>query len=338
VSYVVPALDPSLTSNQDLYPQEIHLDENLWSFSVGGVQQFESHEVYNPPLYGPSYPGVPTDNITGGSFWAPGREDDQLIDLLDQMDPNPIMDPFSQVPLKVYAISQAASGVVPYLRKSFNGAFCGSNTQLYKLPEYTRVSYYIAMPQGLDAQLGVPFFRIGMRVRTQNMNHGVAFRIGSTGHDSAGNLVTATPTSLGPIGLWDRFSVDSRTNKWGIEEDEFGVRVWFAHRLDPTVVFTDDTGGLHRETPGFDSGNPIEYPAWLSSGDASLQLSGVPSNSVADAAGRGNLIYGLMWEVSDDASIYNGNLRPYFPKPGAWWEPQGNAVISQPTSLHFVVQ
>ncbi|MCA9002911.1 MAG: hypothetical protein KDB61_13385, partial [Planctomycetes bacterium] len=336
--YVIPALDSSLTTNPDLYPQEIHLDENLWSFSDGGVRAFENHEVFNPPLSGPSYPGVPTDNITGGSFWAPGHEDESLIDLVDQVDPNPIMDPFSNLPLKMYAISNAASGVVPYLRKSFNGAFCGANTQLYKLPEYTRVSYYIALPQGLDAAQGVPFFRVGMRVRTQNLNHGVAFRIGSTGQDHAGNPVILTPTSLGPIGLWNKFSVDPRTDKYGIEEDEFGVRVWFAHKLDPSVTFIDEHGLPHRETPGFDSGNPIEYPAWLSSGDGSLLLSGVPSNNLADAAGRGNIIYGLMWEVSDDASIFGGNLRPYFPKPGAWWEPQGNAVISQATSLHFVVQ
>ena len=124
----------------------------------------------------------------------------------------------------------------------------------------------------------------------------------------------------------------------GIEEDEFGVRVWFAHKLDPTVAFLDEHGNPHRETPGFDSGNPIEYPAWLSTGDSSYALSGLPSGNLDDAIGRGNMIYGLMWEVSDDASIFNGNLRPYFPKPGAWWEPQGNAVISQSTSLHFIVQ
>ncbi|MFT4648383.1 MAG: hypothetical protein ACI9X4_001606 [Glaciecola sp.] len=338
VSYVIPALDQSLTFNPDLYPQEVHIDENLWSFSVGGVQEFESHELFNPADLGPSHPGIPTDNITGGSFWSPGQEDQQLIDLTDQADSNPSMDPFSQVPLKIYAIADSASGVVPYLRKSFNGAFCGANTQLYKLPEYTRVSYYIKMPQGADAGLGIPFFRVGMRVRTQNLNHGVAFRIGSTGQDADGNFVITIPTSLGPIGIWDRFAVDSRTDKFGIIEDEFGVRVWFSHKLDPTVTFLDDAGNPHRETPGFDSGNPIEYPAWLSSGDGSLQISGVPSNQMDDAIGRGNMVYGLMWEVSDDDSIFNSNLRPYFPKPGAWWEPIGNAVISQSTSMHFVVQ
>ncbi|MDF1836830.1 MAG: hypothetical protein P1V35_03080 [Planctomycetota bacterium] len=338
VNFVVPALEQELTFNPDLYPQEIHLDENLWSFSVGGVQEFESHELYNPAAFGPSHPGIPTDNITGGSFWSPGQENQQLIDLLDQADPSPLMDPFSHVPLKIYAVADAASGVVPYLRKSFNGAFCGANTQLYKLPEYTRVSYYIAMPEGLDAGRGVPFFRIGMRVRTQNMNHGVSFRIGSNGLDADGGLVITVPTSLGPIGLWDRYSVDSRTDKFGIVEDEFGVRVWFAHKLDPTVPFIDEHGLPHRETPGFDSGNPIEYPAWLSSGDGSLPLAGIASNNMDDAIGRGNLIYGLMWEVSDDASLFSGNLRPYFPKPGAWWEPQGNAVITDSTSLNFVVQ
>ena len=338
VRYVVPALDQALTSNTDLYPQEIHTDENLWSFSVGGVQEFESHHLFNPAAFGPNHPGIPTDNITGGSFWSPGQEDQQLIDLTDQLNSNPVMDPFSDVPLKIYAIADAASGVVPYLRKSFNGAFCGANTQLYKLPEYTRVSFYIKMPEGADASRGVPFFRIGMRVRTQNLNHGVSFRIGSTGQDSDGNFVITVPTSLGQIGIWDRYTIDSRTDKYGIEEDEFGVRVWFAHKLDPSVPFLDNFGFAHRETPGFDSGNPIEYPAWLSTGDDSLLLSGVASNSMDDAIGRGNMVYGLMWEVGDDASIFGGSLRPYFPKAGAWWEPQGNAVISQSTSLHFVVQ
>ncbi len=338
VRFVVPALDQELTFNTDLYPQEIHTDENLWSFSVGGVQEFESHHLFNPAAIGPSHPGIPTDNITGGSFWAPGQEDQQLIDLLPQSNPNPVMDPFSNVPLKIYAMADAASGVVPYLRKSFNGAFCGANTQLYKLPEYTRVSYYIALPEGPDAARAVPFFRVGMRVRTQNMNHGVAYRIGSTGQDTHGNFVITVPTSLGPIGIWDRYSVDSRTDKYGIIEDEFGVRVWFAHKLDPTVPFIDNNGLPHRETPGFDSGNPIEYPAWLSSGDGSLTLSGVNSNILDDAIGMGNMVYGLMWEVSDDPALFSGNLRPYFPKPGAWWEPQGGAVISQETSLQFVVQ
>ncbi len=338
VLHVLPALDQDLSSNPDLYPQVVHTDENLWSFSVGGVQEFENHHIFNPSAFGPNHPGVPTDNVTGGSHWAPGQEDQQLIDLLEQQAVSPIMDPFSDVPLKIYSISDAASGLIPYLRKSFNGVFCGANTQLYKLPEYNRVSYYITLPQGADAARGVPFFRVGMRVRTQNLNHGVVFRIGSTGQDSNGNFVVTVPTSLGPIGIWDSSSIDPRTDKYGVLEDEFGVRVWFAHKLDPTVTYLDSSGNPHRETPGFDSGNPIEYPVWLSSVDGSMALSGVPSNNLDDAVGRGNMVYGLMWEVSDNATVFGGNLRPYFPKRGSWWEPQGNAIISQSTSLQFVVQ
>ncbi|MCP5022283.1 MAG: hypothetical protein GY930_10960 [bacterium] len=338
VRHVIPPLDPMLTSNPDLYPQVIHLDENLWSFSVGGVQEFENHHRLNPAAFGPSHPGVPSDNITGGSYWAPGHENEELIDLLDQMATTPILDPFSRIPLKIYAISEAASGFMPYLRKSFNGTFCGANAQMYELPEFTRVSYYIAMPSGVDAHRGVPFFRIGMRVRTQNMNHAAVFRVGSMGLDHAGNTVTTVPTSLGPIGIWDTSSVNTLTDRYGIVEDEFGVRVWFSHRLDPTVPFLDGYGNPHFETPGLDLGNPIEYPAWLSHVDGSMLLSGIPSANVSDAVGRGNLIYGLKWEVSENNSIFNGNLRPYFPKRGAWWEPQGNAVIGQESALEFVVQ
>lgn len=338
VRHVIPPLDSTLTSNPDLYPQVVHLDENLWSFSVGGVQEFENHHRFNPSAFGPSHPGVPSDNITGGSYWAPGQEDEQLIDLIDQMAISPIMDPFSNVPLKVYAVSDAASGVMPYLRKSFNGAFCGANTQLYKLPEFTRVSYYLAMPSGVDAPRGVPFFRVGMRVRTQNLNHAVVFRVGSTGVDHAGAPVVTFPTSIGPIGIWNSSAINVLTDQYGIVEDEFGIRVWFAHRLDPTVTFLDDYGNPRHETPGFDSGNPIEYPAWLSTGDGSMLLSGIPTNTLDDAVGRGNLVYGLMWEISEDANIFNGSLRPYYPKRGSWWEPQGNAVISHKTTLEFVVQ
>ncbi len=338
VSHVIPPLDSTLTSNPDVYPQIVHLDENLWSFSVGGVQEFENHHRFNPAAIGPSHPGVPSDNIPGGSYWAPGHEDEELIDLLDQMNTTPIMDPFSHVPLKIYALSEAASGVMPYLRKSFNGAFCGANTQLYELPEYTRVSYYIAMPSGVDAPRGVPFFRVGMRVRTQNLNHAAIFRVGSTGVDHAGNPVVTVPTSLGPIGIWDTAAVNPLTDRYGIVEDEFGVRVWFSHRLDPTVVWLDHQGTPRHETPGFDSGNPIEYPTWLSATDGSMLLSGIPSANLSDAVGRGNLVYGLMWEIRDDDSIFNGNLKPYFPKRGAWWEPQGNAIIGGETTLEFLVQ
>ncbi|HPF15135.1 MAG TPA: hypothetical protein PLJ12_12775, partial [Planctomycetota bacterium] len=60
--------------------------------------------------------------------------------------------------------------------------------------------------------------------------------------------------------------------------------------------------------------------------------------TVDDATGMGNLPYGFMWEISDTDDIFNGDLRPYFPKPGSWWEPQGNAVINGPTALIFLVQ
>ena len=337
VRYTVPALDTNLTSNPDLYPQDIHIDENMWTFSVGGVQAFENSDLRNPPLIGPTMPGVPTDNITGGSFWAPGQENEELVDLLPQMDPNPVLDPFSGLPLRLFAISDAATGLAPYIRKSFNNSFCGGNTQLYSLPEYMRVSYYIQLPQGLDAPQGVPFFRVGIRVRSQDINHGVTFRINSPGVDANGNPVITIPTSMGPIGVWATEQITPSTCRFGIVEDEYGVRVWYAHRLDPSVPYVHPVVGDQRfETPGMDSGNPIEYPTWASTGDSSLAVMGL--SSIDDLTGSGNLAYGFMWEISDEPNIFNDQLKPYFPKPGSWWEPVGNAVLDQSTALLFVVQ
>jgi len=337
IRYVIAPLDSNLTTNTHLYSQNIHIDENLWTFSVGGVQQFEESAERNPPPSGPPMPGVPTDSITGGSYHEPGMDDRELIDLLPQTNPVPVVDPFSGIPLKIYSIAEAATQLAPYLRKSFNASFCGSNTQLYNLPEYMRVSYYIQQPQGTDAFRAIPYFRAGVRVRTQDLNHGVTFRIGSTGVDSAGNPVPVVQTSLGPIGVWDRGQVTPQTNLYGVVEDEFGVRVWFCHRLDPTVGFVHAAVGDTRyETPGLDRGNPIEYPSWVSTGDGSLTSMGL--STVDDATGMGNLPYGFMWEISDTDDIFNGDLRPYFPKPGSWWEPQGNAVINGPTALIFLVQ
>ncbi len=337
VRYTVPALDPTLTTNTHLYPQEIHIDENMWTHSVGGIQEFEHSDQRNPPAIGPTMPGVPSDNITGGSFWEPGLENQELVDLLDQTDPNPILDPFSGVPLKIYAVSEAASSLAPYIRKSFNNSFCGGNTQLYSLPQYMRVSYYLKQPQGLDANKAVPFFRVGVRVRSQDINHGVTFRINSPGVDAHGNPVITVPTSLGPIGVWDTEQITSTTDRFGIVEDEYGVRVWYAHRLDPTVAYTHPVVGDQRfETPGVDAGNPIEYPTWASTGDGSLAAMGAAT--IDDITGKGNLPYGFMWEISDDSTIFNDQLRPYFPKPGSWWEPIGNVVLNAETALLFVVQ
>ena len=335
VRFVVPPVDSFLTSNTDLFPQEIHTDENMWTYSVGGVQTFEQDDTVNPAPRGPSMPGVPSDNITGGSNWEPGMRDRQLVDLVDQANPNPIVDPFSGVPLKMYTIAEAATGVMPYLRKSFNSSFCGGNTQLYTLPEYARISYYIRMPEGPDAWRGIPFARIGMRFRSLNLNHGVTFRIGSEGFDSDGNPVPVVSTSMGPIGLWRTDQTTPNTDRFGVVEDEFGVRLWYAHKLDPTQPWTQPGGATVFEQPGVTSGNPIEYPTWLSPADGSFEVSGV--SSIDDATGRGNLSYGYFWEISDDPSIFGGDLRPYFPKRASWWEPVGNAVLDQATTLTFGV-
>ncbi len=336
VRYMLPPIDPNLTSNTDLVPQPIHLDENMWTFSVGGVREFEQDDAHNPRPTGWSIPGTPTDTITGGSFWEAGKEDQQLIDLLDQADPNPILDPFSGLPLKCFAIADAASVVPPYLRKSFDASFCGSTPQLYSLPEYARISYYLSLPQGLDAQRAVPFLRIGMRMRTLNMNHWIVFRIGSDGFDHEGNPVTVVPTSLGDIGVWDLGQVDPATDQYGVLEDEFGVRFWHAHRLDANHAWSNPNGGPDVfEVPGQTAGNPIEYPTWLSTADQSLELMGLADLDAA--TGMGNLPYGLFWEISDDNSIFNGDLKPYFPKRGSWWEPQGHAVLTESTTLTIQV-
>ncbi|MDF1837962.1 MAG: hypothetical protein P1V35_08840, partial [Planctomycetota bacterium] len=336
VRNTLPALNQDLTSNTDLSPQPIHLDENLWTHSVGGVQEFEFSDTQNPPPSGWTMPGTPSDNIPGGSFWEPGKEDQQLVDLLPQTDPNPVVDPFSGIPLKMYAISEAATGVVPYLRKSFNASFCGSTPQLYDLPEYARISYYLAFPKGPDQFRTVPFIRIGMRMRTLNLNHWIVFRIGSDGFDSDGNPVAVTPTSLGDIGVWDLGQVDPATDKYGVVEDEFGVRFWHAHRLDASHAWANPNGGPDVfEIPGQVAGNPIEYPTWLSAGDGSLALMGLPN--IDAATGMGNLPYGFFWEISDDNSIFNGPLKPYTPKRANFWEPQGNAVLTAATSVTITV-
>ncbi len=336
VRYTVPAIDPLLTSNSDVFPQPIHLDENMWTHSVGGVQAFEYDDTRNPAPRGISLPGNPSDNITGGSFWEPGMEDRELIDLLDQTNPTPVTDPFSGLPLKIYAIAEAASGVAPYLRKSFNSSFCGGITQLYTLPQYARISYYLRLPEGFDAARAVPFARIGMRFRSLNFNHGVTFRVGSDGFDSVGNPVPVVQTSMGPIGVWREDQTNPNTDLFGVVEDEFGVRLWYAHKLDPLQPWTHPlTGNTIFEVPGETSGNPIEYPTWVSTGDGSLAAMGL--SSVDDATGMGNMSYGYFWEISDDASIFNGNLNPYFPKPRSWWEPMGNAVLDESTSLTFSI-
>ncbi len=337
VRYVLPPLDQDLTSNTDLFSQDIHLDENMWTYSVGGVQEFEQHEIYNPPASGWAMPGSPNDTINGGSYWEPGKEDQQLIDLLTQADPDPILDPFSGVPLKIYSIAEAASGVAPYLRKSFNATFCGNTPQLYKLPEYARISYYLALPKGVDAPRAVPFIRIGMRMRTLNLNHYIIFRIGSDGFDYTGNPVDVVSTSMGDIGVWCVGQVDPATDQYGVVEDDHGIRFWHAHRLDASHGWTLPGGGpAVFEVPGEVAGNPIEYPTWFSTADGSLTAQGL--SSIDDATGMGNLPYGLFWEVSDDNSIFNGNLKPYFPKRANWWEPQGNAVLTEATSLTVRIQ
>ena len=336
VRYTIPGLDPPLANGEVYPPQPIHLDKNMWTHSVGGVQDFEHHPTRNPSPTGITIPGVPSDHITGGSFWEPGREDEELVDLVPQSNPNPIVDPFSGQALKMYTIAPAATGVVPYLRKSFDSSFCGSTPQLYTLPEYARISYYLALPEGPDAARAVPFVRIGMRFRSLNFNHGVTFRIGSDGFDSDGNSVPVTMTSLGPIGLWDTQNIDPVTDRFGVIEDEFGVRFWHAHHLDASFPWThDQTGQTIFEVPGETSGNPIEYPTWVSTGDGSLASMGL--SSVDDATGRGNLPYGFFWEISETDEIFNGELKPYYPKRGNWWEPQGHAVLDQSTSLRFSV-
>ncbi len=337
VRYVLPPLDQYLTSNTDLSSQDIHLDENMWTYSVGGVQEFEHHNAQNPPASGWAMPGSPTDTINGGSYWEPGMEDQPLVDLLTQADPDPILDPFSGVPLKIYSVAEAASGVMPYVRKSFNASFCGSTPQLYKLPEYARISYYMAFPKGVDAVRAVPFIRIGMRMRTLNLNHFVIFRIGSDGFDHAGNPVNVVSTSMGDIGVWNVGQVDPATDLYGVLEDAHGIRFWHAHRLDASHGWTLPGGGpAVFEVPGEVAGNPIEYPTWLSTADGSLTALGL--SSIDEATGMGNLPYGFFWEISDDNSIYNGDLKPYFPKRGGWWEPQGNAVLTEATSLTVTVQ
>ncbi|MCP3920755.1 MAG: hypothetical protein GY711_34950 [bacterium] len=295
--------------------QDIHVDENLWTFSEGLCIGLEDEQA------SPFLPAFPTNLIAGGVLSdGPGP----IARLVAQATAEPRLNPFTQRPLLAVTPTDVAEGF-PYVRSSFYNASCNGSSQLTVLGEWVRTSYYIDRFHGVDAELNTTFHHVGLRVRTEDLNHGVVFRSDSAGFDMEGNPVPVVHTPVGDFGLWKSIAPHPTDAQWGVFEDEVGVGIYFVHRLDPSIVWP--RGEI--EQPGVDRGNALHFTTWWLAGDGS-EVQG----TLAEMRGRGTLSYGFWFESGSEP--LSGPPERVWPKFGNWWEPRGNAAMPAEPAVHTI--
>lgn len=317
-------------------PRDIRTNENLWRYSndflTVGLEFTPSQEL---PWFG----GYPTTVGAGGVGTADPSQN--VLDILDQEDASPKLDPVTGNPLKYTSPNSAATGW-GYLRQSFNNTFSGGPRTLHELREWCRVRYSKAAFGGADAGKEWEFHRIGMRVRTQDRNHGVIFRSDVNGADAGldknGNIVPI----YGPFSdglrywFWSKQNCHPTDLEYGVYDDPvLGTTFYFVHHVDSSVVYAtglDIITGLPSttETAGVDDGNPIEYPAvWDSANNTDVEtLDYVKANNL------GVLAHSFSFEMSDTPLSGRGE---FWPCVSNSWAPRGKAIKAEAsTNSHTV--
>jgi len=198
-------------------------------------------------------------------------------------------------------------------------------------------------PSGAIAHIATDFHRIGVRIRTQNRNHGIVIRsdrLGADGNDGSTygatgvgkDVHTGNVEVFGPFNdgvrywKWKQYQGHPEDFKWGLSQDELGVKFWFIHHVDPHYTGYNEGNDVfgntsETETPLIDDGNPIYYPTWYSPQDSSNWpgLDSVKDNKLGMPATN------FWFEMSDDP--FTG-APPFWPNRYQVHTPRGYAMMT----------
>lgn len=332
--------DPLLNSFSS--PRSVHVDENMWPQSQDLIAAgFDQQNVRSADK--PWWQGYPTMWIIDGAIES---NDPSLtgykVDVVEQSASVKKTDPVTGNALKWFVPNDHITGLIPYLRNSFQATWSGARSSAHLLREYVRGSYRIELMDAADIDHQTHFFDLSLRVRTQDTNHVARFRwkddvadlfgSGTPGLAKNGETVpvfTVPSNTNIKIWLWDLVNPHPAavSSGWaggwgtwyGAFEDEHGLGIYLIHRLDTAVEYDGKT-----ETPGVDKGNHLLYPVGTDNG-----LAAVKTNQT------GMLFHSMQTEMSDTA--LTGAPTDFWPGLGTVWTPYGNAVIdpNATTSVTF---
>jgi hypothetical protein len=250
----------------------IHLDQNMEihtnDLALSGLELESKQDK-------PYFTAVPSVIVHGGTEPKAGYEGEYLWDFVEQTNTTKVTDPVTGNELKYFSPSQACEISTPYLRESFNNAFCGGNRLNVPARRWNRYSIRVEPLIGTDASLNSEFISLTTRVRLRDRNHGVVFRMRnlSEGWGTTGDLLAYDGTNVDgtasftysdgtEVWIWRAFDghPDSRDG-WGTWyggfEDEHGKGIYFIHKVDPDVRY--DQGG----TNGYNTSTVSNvYPAY----------------------------------------------------------------------------
>lgn len=349
--------------------RDIHIDENNWQWSnnLAGYGH-ESGEEYYSALYPvffprPDFAGMPNAVIYDGTEVAGSELGIPQAQEWEQGQTNKELDPVTGDELYIYGPSPTATGI-PYVRESFRKVFCGGPLTGHPAAEWMRMSYVVIPRTQEDANKNLEFIRVGIRIRSANRNHGVVFR-SSVNMDMSdypntvpakfGKDMTGADTTVwGPfdgVYYWTwRQTLPQAPQEWGVIDEDGHARLWLLHKMDPTITYTQSTGGGEVGNPNVPDAigefcNPIQYPNWCHPGDGSQvrHINGVEAGlnmNIVRNEQLGNMWASMLFEMSDveltGPPFSQPSLGPskFWPKNSiTGWKPLGNATVDPAGSI-----
>lgn len=306
----------------------VHVDENLWCHSTDIMSA--GHEWEPTTTDWPFFASNPRNTLPGGVNTA-----DHSLPIVtsESQDTSGTasVDPNTGTALEAFTVNgnYDTPNEIPYLRQSFNLLWGGGPDTGHLTKEWSRVAWRYNHWNSDESARNIELHRVGVRVRTQDRNHGVTFRtdikgsgvsspaVPGTASDGSTGHTVFTDSSGTKHWYWTK-SATHPDDDWGVFEDGFGVGYWYKHRVDETHDYGSVGNGA--EVIGTDTINPIEYPVVY---DTQLSANGTPADMVTNR--EGVLMHSVEFQQFDSEP---SAPTTHWPKAGIWWSPRGHAVLN----------
>jgi len=337
VAYSEPRFDVSaqtFTKSND-----VMVDENLWRSSSDIAGGYE--EINKTATSWPALAMRPNTIATGGSTFTGGNDTGIDIVSVNQTATTKVVDPTTGDDA-VWISAGPDTTTMGYLRMAFSSPFCeGESTFHIPGKEWVRGMYALENMGTEDASKGYDLHAIGVRTRTQDLDHQLRFAddtYGRTpGRSSSWTTGPNDVPTFGPMAngrtywQWSRKNGHPTDFDWGVVDIEYQGElktfVWFVHHIDPLQFYADgnDQTGTRPdgyEDAAYDESNPIYRPIWNNSSDSSntpITFNSVKTNQ------RGTIIHSLGYQLS--ATEFSPHApSSYWPCTGVLWTPRGGGL------------
>jgi hypothetical protein len=198
---VVPELALRMWPSENEW-QPHHSEENVASFS--DPTDFEMPENF-VVAQAPVFPGTESNWGPGGTTNA-GPPGTHTALFVDQVDPSPLMNPFTGLAHKVYAYTPNISVGTPYLRESFADSYCDGHVTAGNPPSAEAYTSKVTSGVNLDEMAGTSAERTFLNV----MKNGRQWLEDTTGSTGFGATLTTTQDAQGypvPVASTDYISL-----------------------------------------------------------------------------------------------------------------------------------